>query len=72
MLIFLCNLQYLLGDYVKLNNILIDLSRDKEADDLEERNTTHISVQKNRPCSEEGFAGMMRFNTETFTLREVI
>lgn len=53
-------------------SVIIDLSRDKEADDLEDRNTTHISVQKNRPCSEEGFAGMMRFNTETFTLREVI
>jgi replicative DNA helicase len=53
-------------------SVIIDLSRDKEASDFDERNTTHISVQKNRPCSEEGFAGMMRFNTETFTLREVI
>jgi twinkle protein len=35
-------------------SVIIDLSRDKESDDVEERNTTHITVQKNRPCSEEG------------------
>jgi twinkle protein len=53
-------------------SVIIDLSRDKESDDVEERNTTHITVQKNRPCSEEGRAGKMRFNADTFTLREVI
>lgn len=52
-------------------SVIIDLQRDKEADSFEERNTTYIRVEKNRPCSEEGSAGMMRFNTETFTLREV-
>jgi twinkle protein len=53
-------------------SVIIDLSRDKEADSLEERNTTYIRVEKNRPCSEEGAAGMMRFSTDTFTLREVM
>jgi twinkle protein len=53
-------------------SVIIDLYRDKESDDPEERNTTHITVQKNRPCSEEGRAGKMRFNPDTFTLREVI
>jgi twinkle protein len=53
-------------------SVVIDLSREKEADSLEERNTTHIRVEKNRPCSEEGMAGTMRFNLDTFTLREVI
>ena len=52
-------------------SVVIDLSREKEADSLEERNTTHIRVEKNRPCSEEGAAGTMRFNLDTFTLREV-
>lgn len=52
-------------------SVIIDLQRDKEATTIEERNTTYIRVEKNRPCSEEGNAGMMRFNTETFTLREV-
>ena len=51
-------------------SVIIDLSRDKESDDVEERNTTHITVQKNRPCSEEGRAGKMRFNPDTFTLKE--
>jgi twinkle protein len=53
-------------------SVIIDLQRDKEADTLEERNTTYIRVEKNRPCSEEGAAGKMRFSTDTFTLREVI
>jgi twinkle protein len=53
-------------------SVIIDLKRDKDADDLKERNTTYLSIEKNRPCSEEGNAGMMRFNTETFTLSEVI
>ena len=52
-------------------SVIIDLQRDKDAPTIEERNTTHIRVEKNRPCSEVGSAGKMRFNTETFTLREV-
>jgi hypothetical protein len=52
-------------------SVIIDLKRDKESEDITERNTTHLTIEKNRPCSEEGKAGMMRFNTETFTLREV-
>ena len=43
-------------------SVIIDLKRDKEADDIQERNTTYLSIEKNRPCSEEGNAGMMRFN----------
>jgi twinkle protein len=53
-------------------SVIIDLHRDKEADDLSERNTTYLRVEKNRPCSEEGSAGMMRFNSDSFTLKEVI
>ena len=53
-------------------SVILDLQRDKEAESIEERNTTYIRVEKNRPCSEEGSAGMMRFNLDTFTLREVI
>lgn len=53
-------------------SVIINLDRDKEATDYEERNTTYLRVEKNRPCSEEGSAGMMRFNSDTFTLREVI
>jgi replicative DNA helicase/5S rRNA maturation endonuclease (ribonuclease M5) len=53
-------------------SVIISLSRDKESDDFEERNTTYLRVEKNRPCSEEGSAGRMRFNSETFTLKEVV
>ncbi len=53
-------------------SVIIDLNRDKEADSIEERNTTYLKVEKNRPCSEEGLAGMLRFSTDTFTLREII
>jgi hypothetical protein len=53
-------------------SVIIDLARDKEADSLEERNTTYLKVEKNRPCSEEGQAGKLRFNTDTFTLREIL
>ena len=53
-------------------SVIIDLSRDKNADNIEERNTTYLKVEKNRPCSEEGAAGMLRFSTDTFTLREII
>jgi hypothetical protein len=52
-------------------SVIINLDRDKEATDYEERNTTYLRVEKNRPCSEEGPAGKMRFNSDTFTLREV-
>ena len=53
-------------------SVVLDLERDKEADTLEERNTTTITVQKNRPCSIEGKAGKLRFSTDTFMLREVL
>ena len=53
-------------------SVIIDLYRDKEADDLAERNTTYLKIEKNRPSSEEGSAGKMRFNYDTFTLREII
>ena len=51
-------------------SVIIDLSRDKDNEDPDERNTTYITVQKNRPCSEEGRAGKMKFNGETFTLAQ--
>ena len=50
--------------------VIISLQRDKEAATLEERNTTYLRVEKNRPASIEGSAGQLLFNTETFTLTE--
>lgn len=51
-------------------SVIIDLYRDKEADDDHERNTTHLRVEKNRPCSEEGQAGTLLFDPYSFTLQE--
>lgn len=53
-------------------SVIIDLTRDKEAQTVDEKNTTYLKVEKNRPCSQEGPAGKMKFNYDTFTLREII
>ena len=53
-------------------SVIIDLHRDKEADNIEERNTTYLKVEKNRPCSEEGQAGKLSFNLDTFMLTEIL
>ena len=51
-------------------SVIIDLERDKESDDLIERNTTSLYVRKNRPCGLEGPAGKLIFDGDTFTLQE--
>lgn len=49
-------------------SVIVRLDRDKEAPDLLERNTTRLFIEKNRPTSEEGFAGEMFFDPSTFTM----
>lgn len=51
-------------------SVVIDLERDKEADNLLDKNTTNLVVKKNRPCGFEGEAGKLLFDSETFTLSE--
>jgi replicative DNA helicase len=51
-------------------SVIIDLYRDKLSEDDHERNTTHLRVEKNRPCSEEGMAGTLLFDSHSFTLEE--
>lgn len=51
-------------------SVIIDLSRDKDAEDSSDRNTTHLRVEKNRPCAEEGRAGTLLFDPMSFTLQE--
>jgi twinkle protein len=51
-------------------SVIISLHRDKDAPSIEERNTTFIRIEKNRPTSEEGTAGCVKFNTDTFILTE--
>lgn len=50
--------------------VILSLKRDKDATDEEVRNTTFITVEKNRPCADLGFGGSMKFSTDTFTLEE--
>ena len=52
-------------------SVIVNLQRDKDSTDIQERNTTNLHVEKNRPTGEVGNAGMLRFNSDTFTLREV-
>jgi len=51
-------------------SVIIDLERDKEADNMVDRNTTRLIVKKNRPIGSEGLAGELSFDADTFTLSE--
>lgn len=53
-------------------SVILDIHRDKDSDDPLERNTTYITVEKNRPCAEVGSGGKLRFNSDSFTLKEIM
>lgn len=52
-------------------SVIVRLDRDKDAEDMETRNTTTLYIEKNRPSSEEGYGGKLFFDVETFTLKEI-
>lgn len=52
-------------------SMIVRLDRDKEAEDYLDRNTTTLVIEKNRPTSEEGHAGNMLFDPQTFTMKEI-
>ena len=52
-------------------SVIVRLDRDKEAEDFQDRNTTTLIIEKNRPTAEEGFAGRLLFDPSTFTLEEL-
>ncbi len=52
-------------------SVIVRLDRDKDAEDHTDRNTTNLVIEKNRPTSEEGHAGSMLFDTNTFTMQEL-
>jgi twinkle protein len=54
---------------VAFNTVL--LSRDKMAEDENERNTTHLKLVKCRRTGNTGQAGYLRFDKETFHFKEV-
>ena len=55
----------------KRAHVVVKLSRDKMATDEDVKNTTTLTVVKNRPTSYTGYAGQVIFDPETFTLEEV-
>ena len=52
--------------------IIIKLERNRDSDDEDVRNTTHLTIEKNRPMSLEGYAGSLEFNPDTFTIEEKV
>ena len=50
--------------------VLLELQRDKLAEDTDEKNTTHLTVTKNRPFATTGPAGMLRYDVETTMVQE--
>ena len=54
----------------KRASVVLKLSRDKQATDEDEKNTTRILVEKNRPVGGTGFGGMLEFDPGSFTLAE--
>lgn len=54
----------------KRASVVLKLSRDKHAADEDEKNTTCIVVEKNRPVGGTGYGGMLEFDPSSFTLRE--
>jgi hypothetical protein len=51
-------------------SVVVELQRNKMAEDVNERNTTKLLVTKNRPVGPTGFAGQLKFNPDTFMLSE--
>lgn len=52
--------------------VLIELSRDKEAEDFDERNTAYLTVTKNRPFGTTGPSGALTYDPTTTILTERI
>ena len=54
----------------KRASVVIRLSRDILATDEDTKNTTSLSVVKNRPASNTGYGGLLDFDAASFTLGE--
>lgn len=50
--------------------VRVDLTRNLLSTDEDERNTTTLTVVKNRPVGPTGFAGQLKFDIDSFTLQE--
>jgi twinkle protein len=52
--------------------VRVDLHRELLSSDEDTRNTTTLTVVKNRPVGPTGYAGQLKFDIDSFTLREKI
>ena len=50
--------------------VLLELERDKTTEDIDEKNTTYLTVTKNRPFATTGPAGMLRYDVDTTMVQE--
>jgi KaiC/GvpD/RAD55 family RecA-like ATPase len=50
--------------------LILELERDKLTEDSDERNTTYMTVTKNRPFATTGHAGMLRYDIDTTMVKE--
>lgn len=55
----------------KVVDTRIDATRDVLSSDLDTRNTTQLTISKNRFCGKTGPAGILRYNPRTGTYQEV-
>ena len=54
----------------KQAGVVVRLERDMNNKDPEVANITTLTIKKNRPASQTGYAGQVKFNPESFTLEE--
>lgn len=54
----------------KRAGVVVKLERDKQSTDDDSRNTTTLTILKNRPVGNTGFAGQLLFKPSSFTLEE--
>lgn len=54
----------------KQASVVVRLERDKDSLDEDIKNTTHLRALKNRPTSFTGHVGAVKFDVETFTIKE--
>jgi KaiC/GvpD/RAD55 family RecA-like ATPase len=50
--------------------LILELERDKLAEDQDEKNTTHLTITKNRPFANTGPAGMLRYDIDTTMVQQ--
>ena len=56
----------------KRAGVVVKLQRDTQTEDTDLGNQTTLTILKNRPVGNTGYAGVLQFNPDTFTLTEKV